>query len=163
MARRASKEWPERKYCNDHTSFFLCHYWDNFGMRQLGRMISNDVQVVRALKTLEKLELPNNGKIVVNEVDYNILTFEEQIAIDIQTDIMIGPHGAGLMHNIFMPDRAGLIELFVDGSSVNRHFHNLASWSGRKYDGRGMSNPVNIQELLQAVKNMIGRINLDEY
>jgi len=24
---------------------------------------------------------------------------------------MVGPHGAGLMHNIFMPDRAVLIEV----------------------------------------------------
>ena len=27
----------------------------------------------------------------------------------------VGPHGAGLMHNVFMRDRAALVELFVDG------------------------------------------------
>ena len=62
-----------------------------------------------------------------------MLSFEEQIAVDVTTDIMIGPHGAGNMHNIFMPDRATLIELFIDGSSANRHFHNLAYWSGHNY------------------------------
>jgi len=30
-----------------------------------------------------------------------------------------------------MPDRAHLIELFVDGSGSNKHFHNLARWRGR--------------------------------
>jgi capsular polysaccharide biosynthesis protein len=52
---------------------------------------------------------------VVREVDFSILTFEEQIEVDATTDLLIGPHGAGLMHNIFMPDRGSLIELFVDG------------------------------------------------
>ncbi len=51
----------------------------------------------------------------VREVDFSLLSFEEQIAIDTTTDIMIGPHGAGLMHNVFMPSRGALIELFVDG------------------------------------------------
>ena len=48
----------------------------------------------------------------------------------------MGPHGAGLMHNIFMRDRAALVELFVDGSANNRHFHNLAHWFGRSYEGK---------------------------
>lgn len=50
-----------------------------------------------------------------------VLSFEEQIKIDLATDIMVGPHGAGLMHNIFMRDRAALIEvdrpdLFFNGN-----------------------------------------------
>ena len=40
-----------------------------------------------------------------------VLSFEEQIKIDLSTDIMVGPHGAGLMHNIFMRDRAALVEV----------------------------------------------------
>jgi capsular polysaccharide biosynthesis protein len=60
------------------------------------------------------------------------LSFEDQIAVDVTTDVMVGPHGAGLMHNVFMPDRGSLVELFVDGSSANRHFHNLATWAVRK-------------------------------
>ena len=55
---------------------------------------------------------------------------------------MVGPHGAGLLHNIFMPDRAALVELFIDGSSANRHFHNLARWQGRSSRWSAFSNPV---------------------
>jgi capsular polysaccharide biosynthesis protein len=91
-------------------------------------MIKNDKEVSAALKALETTTGKGGKKVVFQDVDYNVLSFEEQIQIDLQTDIMVGPHGAGLMHNIFMRDRATLIELFVDGSSVNRHFHNLANW-----------------------------------
>lgn len=31
----------------------------------------------------------------VQDKDYNLLSFEEQIKVDLETDIMVGPHGAG--------------------------------------------------------------------
>ena len=68
------------------------------------------------------------------------------------------------MHSIFMPDRSVLIELFVDGSSANRHFHNLASWYGRPYIGeKSMSNPVDLGKINSFVKNALGKINPDSY
>jgi hypothetical protein len=164
MSRRPSKEWPEKKYCDSQNSYFHCDYWRNFGERRLGRMVHNDQEVIGALKSLEKPSPDlNNVQIVVQAVDYNVLSFKEQIAIDLETDIMIGPHGAGLMHNIFMSDRAALIELFIDGSSANRHFHNLAFWFGRKYEGIGMTNPINTHELLDIVKRTIQDIDINSY
>ena len=74
-----------------------------------------------------------------------------------------GPHGAGLMHNIFMRDRATLIELFVDGSAVNRHFHNLAFWFGRNYQGIPIENPIDISNLKNIVRNAILKIDIDAY
>jgi len=86
--------------------------------------------VVAGLKAgLEGRSFGNGARVSFRDVDFSTLSFKEQIAVDVTTDVMIGPHGAGLMHNVFMPDRAGLIELFVDGSSANRHFHNLATWA----------------------------------
>lgn len=35
----ASSEWPEKKYCSDTESFFLCELWKSFGARSLGRMV----------------------------------------------------------------------------------------------------------------------------
>ena len=163
MSRRPSKEWPEKKYCDSQNSFFLCELWANFGERKLGRMIRNDPEVVAALKSLEKKTYPNVDRIIVNDVDYNVLSFEEQILTDLKTDIMIGPHGAGLMHNIFMRDRAALIELFIDGSGVNRHFHNLANWFGRTYNGVSASNPISINSLLHDVENAIQNIDTSKY
>lgn len=167
MSRRMSKEWPERKYCDSKHSFFLCHLWDGFGPRHLGRMISNDREVVQALKQLEQYpvsaEFKHVDRIIVQDVDFNELAFEEQIRVDLRTDIMIGPHGAGLMHNIFMRDRAKLIELFVDGSSANRHFHNLAHWYGRSYSGISASNPIRIEQLLLIVRTAINEIDTTKY
>lgn len=51
--------------------------------------------MVEALKGLEKVHFANAKHVVVQDVDYNILTFEEQIQTDLNTDVMIGPHGAG--------------------------------------------------------------------
>jgi protein O-GlcNAc transferase len=99
------------------------------------------------------------------DVDFNLLSFEEQIKVDLETDILIGPHGAGLMHAIFMRDRGVLIELHIDASGANRHFHNLALWSGHRYvtDGRLDSNPVKVDQLLSVVSREIESMNLDTY
>jgi hypothetical protein len=67
------------------------------------------------------------------------------------------------MHNIFMRDRAVLIELSVDGSSVNRHFHNLAFWAGHKYIGVSCSNPVDINSIIGTISNAAKGINLNNY
>lgn len=168
MARRPSAQWPERKYCDDEKSFFVCKLWDKFGQRALGRMIRNDDEFVENLKLLETNGVTDEKtgrhiKVKFNNVDYNVLSFEEQIRTDLKTDIMIGPHGAGLMHNIFMRDRGVLLELFVDGSSVNRHFHNLAFWSGHRYNGLNTGNPVNIQQLVRHIEATVKSIDLEKY
>ena len=163
MARRASSEWPEKKFCSDTSSFFLCRLWANFGVRRLGRMVSNDQEVVAALRGLEQKTFPNGCKVKFQDVDFNVLSFTEQIAVDLATDVMVGPHGAGLMHNVFMRDRAVLIELFVDGSSNNRHFHNLAHWYGRAYHGVDISNPIDVKQLLGVVEKAVGQIDVRTY
>lgn len=117
----------------------------------------------RALQQLEKEHYRNGAKAEVRIVDYNKLNFEQQIRMDLETDIMIGPHGAGLMHNIFMRDRGTLIEMHVDGSSNNRHFHNLAHWYGRKYVEVSSRNPVDISHILSIVRREIENLDLDSY
>ncbi|KAJ1494927.1 hypothetical protein T484DRAFT_1764049 [Baffinella frigidus] len=37
---------------------------------------------------------------VLVEADYNGIPLEEQLKIDVQTDVMVGPHGAGLTHSL---------------------------------------------------------------
>ena len=64
------------------------------------------------------------------------------------------------MHNIFMPDRGSLVELFVDGSAANRHFHNLAFWAGHAYQGSSMANPLPTARLEAMVETAIQRLDL---
>lgn len=158
MARRASSMWPERRFCDSEHSFFRCEDWQHLNMRPLGRMVRNDQEVVKALRTLEDVEWPNGVKVVFRDVDFNVLSFEEQIQIDVTTDVMVGPHGAGLMHNIFMPDRAVLLELHIDGSGANMHFHNLAKWQGRTYMTSTMKNPIPTNQITSLVSQAIRNV-----
>mmetsp|Transcript_27880 Transcript_27880/g.66394 ORF Transcript_27880/g.66394 Transcript_27880/m.66394 type:complete len:697 (+) Transcript_27880:173-2263(+) len=163
MARRSSVIWPERNYCDDR--FFVCKEWAHLQMRKIGRVIKNDKEVVDALKDLERRGGFADGRVMVLvEADYNGIPLEEQLKIDVQTDVMVGPHGAGLTHSLFMPDRAHLIELFVDGSGANKHFHNLARWRGRTgsmYIGTAMSNPVSIDKVMKLVEDAVNEIKID--
>ena len=56
-----------------------------------------------------------------------------------------------------------LIELFVDGSAANRHFHNLAYWFGRRYEGITVGNPINILELKNVVLAAIRNTDINTY
>ncbi|KAH8048101.1 hypothetical protein JL722_12698 [Aureococcus anophagefferens] len=162
MARRSSGEWPEKRFCDSARSFFDCAKLGHLGIRKLGRSVRNDGEVVRALKSLEGRAFPNGARVTVRDVDYSSLSFEDQIKTNLDTDVMVGPHGAGLMHNIFMPDRAALVERFIDGSSANRHFHNLANWQGRQYHSASLANPVPTGQLLSLVAAAISALDLSK-
>ena len=162
LARRSQGAWPELRFCDSETSFFDCKMLEHLGIRKLGRSVRNDKDVVAALRALEKRDFANGARVVVQDVDYSELSFEDQISINLDTDVMVGPHGAGLMHNIFMPDRAALVELFIDGSAANRHFHNLAKWQGRRYFSSTFSNPVPIPKLVDLVAKAVGGLDLSK-
>lgn len=62
------------------------------------------------------------------------LSMKEQVEIISHTDILIGMHGAGLTHILFLPNTSGVIEFFPRYfSSVNKHFHALAKWRRLDY------------------------------
>lgn len=46
---------------------------------------------------------------------------------------------------------------------MNRHFHNLARWYGRTYEGLDITNPINVSQLMQEVTAAVGRIDLNTY
>jgi hypothetical protein len=48
----------------------------------------------------------------LQSVDFAQLSFQEQIKIAAQTDVLLGVHGNGLSHTLFLPKGATLIELF---------------------------------------------------
>ena len=163
MARRASTVWPEKRFCDDTKSFFLCKLWDKFGIRPLQRTIRNDDAVVQALRGMEKGIYANGAKVIFNDRDFNLLNIRDQIKEDLRTDILVGPHGAGLMHCVFLRDRAVVVELPIDGAGGNLHFHNLALWSGHKYVIGPDDNPVNIPLLVSVIKSQVESINLAAY
>lgn len=75
----------------------------------------------------------------------------------------IGPHGAGLYHIIFTPDRASLIELQIDHTTQRKHFNNLARWSGHQYSSKGGTNPVSAVATKLMVEEVIARMDLTKH
>lgn len=75
----------------------------------------------------------------------------------------VGPHGAGLFHIIFTPDRAHLIELQIDQTTARKHFNNLAKWSGHGYTSRGGPNPVSVEGTQAMVRQAINEMDLTRH
>ncbi|CAM9624496.1 unnamed protein product, partial [Discosporangium mesarthrocarpum] len=172
MARRSSVEWPEKRYCSRDSeadrTFFTCNYFKHLGIRNLQRTVQNERAVVQGLKQIEMVEFPNGARVEVRDMDYNLLSFEEQIKNDLETDIMasfshVGPHGAGLFHIIFTPDRAVLIELQISGSEGRKHFNNLARWSGHRYIGGNQPPKVPVEKVVHLVKDAIHGMDLSRH
>lgn len=67
------------------------------------------------------------------------------------------------MHNIFMPDRATLVELHIDGSGANQHFHNLAHWQGRQYVAKTSRNPIDVGDLYRTIEGLVKGMDLRKY
>ena len=85
MARRASALWPEKRYCSNNASYFKCELWAEWGVRSHGRMVRNEQEILDKLRQ----ELASDSSITIRDVDYNVLSFEEQIKLDLSTDIMV--------------------------------------------------------------------------
>ena len=151
MARRSPVPWPERVFCDDR--YFSCTMFA-YSDRHLGRVVKNNEAVVDGLRATARDTVLPGRALVFTETDYNALPFRQQLAHTLETDILVGPHGAGLTHQMFLGDDARVIELFIDGSSPNRHFHNMARWRGRTggmYQGVVMPNPVPVQRVQDLV------------
>ena len=118
-------EHPSKTFCDDE--FFKCELYWSEPPRKLGRILKNEESLIKQTKTKYSNEME------VNVPPLAEMPVLEQLKLFSGTDLMIGPHGAGLTYILFTPDNAGLIELFIDGSGVNQHFHNAAFFADRKY------------------------------
>ena len=58
---------------------------------------------------------------------------EKQLEIIVETDILIGMHGAGLTHMLFLPPHTPLVELFPASGSRPVYFESMARWHGLKF------------------------------
>ena len=70
--------------------------------------------------------------VTVDILDYASYKFEEQLKISATTDILVGVHGAGLTHAIFMPRGSAIVE-FMPFNLDYRGFKNIAKMRGIGY------------------------------
>lgn len=71
----------------------------------------------------------------------------DQIKWISQTDILVGMHGAGMTHTLFLPAHAGVLELYPNyWPKTNRHFNAMAKWRKLHYLNWQNINPTNEKE-----------------
>lgn len=81
----------------------------------ISRKINNELQLLNQLK-----QLGFTNSLII---DFINLTINEQLNLIINTDILIGMHGAGLTYSLLLSNTSMLIELFPNYCCINnQHF-----------------------------------------
>ncbi|XP_046382192.2 beta-1,2-xylosyltransferase RCN11-like [Haliotis rufescens] len=93
----------------------------------LKRKITNEDEIIANLNTI----LPGHK---VTGVQLDMLPMKQQLELISNTDILLGMHGAGMSHTLFLPKHAGVLEFYpIYWSQANQHFRAMASWRGLPY------------------------------
>jgi hypothetical protein len=90
------------------------------------RKFANAPELVEALAAIPG--------IAARAVALEQLGLREQLAMALDTDVLVGMHGAGLVHALFLPEWAGVVELYPASTSTRlRHFRRISAWRGLAY------------------------------
>ena len=87
---------------------------------KISRKIQNEAELLQGIQQ----KYPSH---TVTGVQIDLLTMSDQLSHIGSTDILIGMHGAGLTHALFLPKHAAIIELFPF-TMAHRHFISIAMW-----------------------------------
>jgi hypothetical protein len=99
--------------------------------REQSRRLGNEAELVALLNS------DSYPMVSAQAVDFGDHDAAEQLRIARTTSIMIGVHGAGLTHLMYMHPHSVLVELqprrFVGRQSISYLFRNMAKWMGLVY------------------------------
>jgi hypothetical protein len=114
------------------------------------RSFSNEVELIQKL----------NGVPGVEVVELEKLSFLEQVGLFANASMIIGPHGAGLTNQLWMPPGSDVIE-FADMDYLNAVFENLAAVLGHHHhvifqEGRAPYKSVNVELVMEIISRKIG-------
>ena len=94
---------------------------------KVSRKVKNEDELISAVTEL----LPAHD---VRGVQMDKYSMKMQLQFISETDILIGMHGAGLTHTLFLPPRAGLIEFYPNYlSKHDSHYRDIAHWRNLHY------------------------------
>ena len=102
---------------------YVAHPRDQDGRRR--NKISNEDELLALARAATDVN--------VSAVNLERLSFKEQLRVIRSTNILIGMHGAGLSHAVFLPEEAVVVELFPEHVKKKKHFRNLARLRGHTY------------------------------
>ena len=92
--------------------------------KNVGRVLANEEEVRNLLK--------KGNMVDVNVVDFSHMDFKDQLRLIRNTNVMVGVHGAGLMHIMFAAEEAVLVEIHPSYRQ-DRHFRHAARMTGKMY------------------------------
>ena len=89
-------------------------------------------------------------------------SFGAQLQLMRRTDVLVGPHGAGLTHILHLPPHAGVVELTnapppQPGRSVANIYRTLAQWTGHPYRAVHGAEQPEPQKVATAVCGLLPR------
>ena len=114
---------------------YLAHPRNPVGV--ISRKIKNEHQLLR---TLQQRYL--NYQVKGMQIDK--LSMQDQLKVISHTDILIGMHGAGLTHTLFLPPTAGVIEFIPKyWNSADEHFMAMSGWRKLVYKRWTNTDPHN--------------------
>lgn len=93
-------------------------------LKNVGRILANEKDVLGVLR--------EGNMIRLKVVDSAALSFEEQLRSARTSNVIIGVHGAGLMHILFAAEEAVLLEIHPSYRQ-DRHFRHAARMAGKIY------------------------------
>lgn len=94
--------------------------------RKSRRQLSDQQSLLAALAA----KVPH---IEVQAVDLAALPFSEQLGVARETDVLVGVHGAGLTHTMFMREGVGAVVELQPPELLHNGFRNLAAMMGLNY------------------------------
>ncbi|KAK3596442.1 hypothetical protein CHS0354_033405 [Potamilus streckersoni] len=161
-------QYKEEKQCLEFgLPIIRRNYISRLGDRQgnAERKIFNEGEVLAALKAL----IPNS---IVSGRVMDSSPMEDQLIWISETDILVGVHGAGMTHTLFLPKHAGIFEIFPQNFKSTRSWYcvyeAVARWRSLSYISWTNTNPENeieggflnipVESLIVNVKDLYRRI-----
>lgn len=109
----------------------------NQGREGLVTIVSRQGCAERSLRNEEELALCLHRRLPHCKVQlqrFEELDLEAQFDLISTTDLLIGAHGAGLTHCLFLPPTSAVLEIFPGFLQAFRfHFSNISHWRGLPY------------------------------
>lgn len=104
---------------------------------KLSRKISNEMELLQYVS----VSMP---EATVNAIQTDELNMQQQLQCIVGTDVLVGMHGAGLSHVVFLPHWAAVVELLPHyWSAESNQFKKIALWRNLVYERWVNNDPRN--------------------